>query len=210
MNPSLEKLVEQFQGRVDELRRAPLTRIRYTLRDAVLPKSGAPCWHCAAPARHVETLVPERAGGPVRLGNLIAACGPCREFRGDLDVLEFAEEQRRVLTTEQKMDRERALMLTPHALPSKAQRTKQARIDYLRGTRWTQARVPVAFMVTDHGVLVSPCQVRAASYAGALVRMLRDIGGELVADGVVCVANGEWDRVAVALVERHGVLRPLP
>ena len=207
---TFEDALKQFRERVDELQRRKLTRIRYTLRDLVLPKSGAPCWHCGAPAVHVETLVPERTGGPVRLGNLIAACPRCRETRGDLDVLEFAEMNRRTLTTTQVSQRYAALAISEnHAVPASRQRSQALRRAYLEGSRWNHPRVPLAVCVAERGVFVAALQAHPGPYTGALIAEMRKARGVLHTKGISLAPIEAWRDGSQTLIERHAIFTPV-
>lgn len=200
-------LVSDFLEQVKKLRATPPTRIRHTLRAAVLGPESL-CWHCGAPAKHVEALVNERTGGPIRMGNLVSTCAPCHVHRGDKDALEFAEASQRTLTSEQRKQRLVALSLSPqHPVPVKARRSREACFDYLKADRWSQGRVALAVEVVGNQVLIAPLSVQRSSYGGALLWTIREAGGRALGDSVWCMPGPEWKALAPALIERHAIIR---
>lgn len=61
----------------------------YRLKHAVLLKSNGVCHHCGialSPGWHMDHLIPRSQGGPTKIENLVAACRPCNNSKGDRTV----------------------------------------------------------------------------------------------------------------------------
>lgn len=53
------------------------------IRRYVLNRDNQTCFYCSAAAVHVDHVWPRKYGGPDRTDNLVAACAPCNQAKGD-------------------------------------------------------------------------------------------------------------------------------
>lgn len=196
------------RARIAALRGSPDARVRVNVTMRKLVLAGADCWLCSGVAKQVQHLIPERAGGLTRYENLIGSCASCSAARLDQDVLEFVESNGKALTIEQGKQRMNALATAAmnRLVPRKARATREVCRSYLEEKRWQHPRVPLAVIPVGDTVFVSPLQVRAGSYAGALVTAMKQAGGDDLGDGLIAVPGNTWTDLVWSLIERHAIL----
>lgn len=197
--------LDQVEGQ-----RQPMGAVQPWLRDRVLARDKSRCWHCRAPAARVVPLLSRALGGSAGDANLVACCDRCRVEHANSDPLAGPWARDKRLTLPKAARRGAALNdATHHPVADCYRRSTAACRDWLKGTRWTFPRVPVAVLCGPAETCVCPVQVSPGLPWGAMAASLRQAGALSVAlaPHVLILPSERWPMVAQALIERHAILR---